>query len=38
MSAKMPMAVLGTCGVIGGAAVLLLPETDNLADTLNDIE
>lgn len=38
MNADMPMAVLGTCGIFGGAAVLLLPETENLADTLNDIE
>ncbi|XP_022192162.1 organic cation transporter protein isoform X2 [Nilaparvata lugens] len=38
MNTNMPMGVLGFFGIIGGASVLLLPDTDNLADTLNDIE
>lgn len=35
MNENMPMAVLGMCGVLGGAAVLLLPETGGLFDGVN---
>ncbi|XP_014270701.1 organic cation transporter protein isoform X2 [Halyomorpha halys] len=32
MNENMPMAVLGLCGLLGGAAVLLLPETGGLVE------
>lgn len=36
----MPMAVLGSCGIVGGLAVLILPETNDagLANTVEAIE
>lgn len=34
MNENMPMAVLGMCGVLGGAAILLLPETGGLVEEM----